>query len=219
MKNVHADGMRWIEPKLSRIAAKEDAASSFSSEWMAEVDKLVRALGPTIQPSFDALARAVEKNSAVALRALGLDIRGQLGPQIDHFRDWNMRLMVNAGRDYASDVASVLDDPDTWGLRIEEIASLIQDRADVAESHAELIARDQSSKLNGSINSFRQQHAGVDSYEWSTSLDERVRETHAANEGKVFAWSSPPVETGAPTEDVQCRCVAIPVIPELDEDS
>lgn len=46
-------------------------------------------------------------------------------------------------------------------------------------------------------------------YIWRTARDERVRTAHAANEGRVFAWTDPP-ETGHPGEAHQCRCWAQP---------
>ncbi len=145
-------------------------------------------------------------------------MRGQLGPVLDHIRETNQRLITKAGRSFASDVAGVLDDPNNWGLRAAELAALLRERASVSTSRAELIARDQSAKTAGSINQFRQTNAGVRSYTWSGSLDERERETHLANEGQEFDWSSPPAETGHPTEDVNCRCIAIPVISDLEAD-
>lgn len=46
-------------------------------------------------------------------------------------------------------------------------------------------------------------------YTWRTAHDERVRPAHAANEGRVFAWSDPP-PTGHPGHDPNCRCTAEP---------
>jgi hypothetical protein len=46
-------------------------------------------------------------------------------------------------------------------------------------------------------------------YVWLTSGDEKVRPSHAANDGKIFYWSDPP-STGHPGEDINCRCVAVP---------
>ena len=54
---------------------------------------------------------------------------------------------------------------------------------------------------------------GIDQYVWSTALDERVRHTHAVNEGVVFRWDSPP-GTGHPGYEIQCRCVANAIIPK-----
>ena len=74
------------------------------------------------------------------------------------------------------------------------------------------ITRDQTQKLNSQLVELRQQQLGVTDYVWRTSEDERVRETHRDNNGKTFAWASPPPTTGPPGNDVQCRCSAEAVI-------
>lgn len=53
-------------------------------------------------------------------------------------------------------------------------------------------------------------------YIWRTTGDDKVRATHAANNGKIFTWNNPPA-TGHPGEDYGCRCVAEPYKPELYE--
>jgi len=78
-------------------------------------------------------------------------------------------------------------------------------------NRAELIARDQTMKLNGDLNHLRQTNLGIKKYIWRTSQDERVRDEHQALEGKVFKWSDPP-DVGHPGEDFQCRCTAEPII-------
>ena len=75
------------------------------------------------------------------------------------------------------------------------------------------LARDQTTKAVGGLTQIRQTELGISRYTWSTSRDDAVRETHSANEGWEFDWSSPPLLTGHPGDDIQCRCVAIPVIP------
>jgi SPP1 gp7 family putative phage head morphogenesis protein len=47
------------------------------------------------------------------------------------------------------------------------------------------------------------------SYVWRTREDEKVRPSHAANDGVIFAWDAPPT-TGHPGEDFGCRCTAEP---------
>lgn len=102
------------------------------------------------------------------------------------------------------------------GRRSSELAKDIEGRYSVTQSRAKLIARDQISKLNGQITEQRQTSVGVTRYMWSASGDERVRDTHRANDGQVFEWKRPPA-TGHPGQDYQCRCVAIPVFDEEDE--
>lgn len=107
---------------------------------------------------------------------------------------------------------------DGWyqGLRYEEIAKDILHTFDVSRSRARFIARDQISKINGTINRAQQEDAGVTRYMWSTSGDERVRPYHKKLDGKIFSWDDPPVvdangRRAHPSGDYQCRCVAIPV--------
>ncbi len=46
-------------------------------------------------------------------------------------------------------------------------------------------------------------------YIWHTRGDDKVRPSHAANNGKIFAWDNPPA-TGNPGEEYGCRCWAEP---------
>ena len=53
-------------------------------------------------------------------------------------------------------------------------------------------------------------------YVWRTRRDGRVRPSHAANDGKIFAWDNPP-PTGHPGYESGCRCVAMPYAPPVNE--
>lgn len=53
-------------------------------------------------------------------------------------------------------------------------------------------------------------------YIWRTRGDQNVRPEHARNNGKTFAWDSPP-DTGHPGEDFGCRCEAEPYYPAIAE--
>lgn len=75
------------------------------------------------------------------------------------------------------------------------------------------LTRDQTNKTIGQLSKIRQERVGITQYEWQTSQDERVRDSHNANSGQVFDWSSPPADTGHPGDDIQCRCVALPYLP------
>jgi len=97
---------------------------------------------------------------------------------------------------------------DTAGSMIKQIQGINKTTA----KRAKLIARDQSSKLNSALSQQRQQNLGVEEYVWKTSGDERVRENHKSKNGKTFRWDKPPKDTGHPGQDIQCRCVAQPII-------
>jgi len=100
------------------------------------------------------------------------------------------------------------------GESTKSISERLQERLDVSESRADFIARDQVAKFNGDMMQLRQTSIGIRKYQWSTSHDERVRDTHAANDGKIFEWNNPPA-TGNPGQDFNCRCVAIPYFEEI----
>jgi SPP1 gp7 family putative phage head morphogenesis protein len=53
-------------------------------------------------------------------------------------------------------------------------------------------------------------------YIWRTRGDNKVRASHTANNGKLFAWDNPP-PTGHPGEDYNCRCIAEPYAPGKSE--
>lgn len=109
------------------------------------------------------------------------------------------------------------------GKRAEAIAEEIFTQFGVTENRALLIAQDQVGKWFGSLQQLRQQEAGIEEYEWSTSGDERVRPSHRVLDGKTFKWTDPPVvasngRRAHPGGDVRCRCIAAPIIPGWEED-
>lgn len=96
------------------------------------------------------------------------------------------------------------------GERGASLTKIFEERLNVAQSRAKMIARDQSTKALGNVQKVRQQALGVSKYEWVTAGDERVRPSHAALNGKVFSWDAPPA-VGHPGADINCRCVAVAV--------
>lgn len=110
---------------------------------------------------------------------------------------------------------------ETRGAAVVDIADRIEGLFDMTRARAELIARDQTLKLNAQIHQSACGAAGIDEYVWSTSQDGSVRDEHEKLEGLRFRFTDPPVagkygEVGNPGELFQCRCVAIPWVPEID---
>lgn len=75
---------------------------------------------------------------------------------------------------------------------------------------ANLIARDQTQKVFSSLDTARGKDNGFYWYIWSASggdsPDNRVRDTHRENNGKIFHIDHAPKETGHPGFEVSCRC-------------
>ena len=122
-------------------------------------------------------------------------------------RSDNVQLIKSVQVDMLDDLRQVLEE--TEGLSIPDIENALLARGNVPLSRVNLIARDQTLKLNSGITQHRCQAAGLNRYTWSTSQDERVRPMHADLEGQVFSWDSPPVtndqgDRNSPGEDYQC---------------
>lgn len=199
---------------LARIASREDAKTIVHVQLDEKAKGLIPALRRASIPIFDRMAKGIKESNARGQRLMGVSYTDVgVMPLVATFREKNLQLIENAAGDFMDQLSEVLSDPEVHGLRVEEIAARIQERSDVSESRAELIARDQTLRLNRQVTGARQQSAGVSSFQWSTSQDERVRDTHAALEGRVFPWSSPPVEFN----DIQCRCVQLPMLPDSEE--
>ena len=96
-----------------------------------------------------------------------------------------------------------------------DLADVIEEVTGYEENRAVLIAVDQMGKLNGQITRYRQTHAGIEQFMWSTSKDGRVRPSHREREGKVYDWDDPP-DGEYPGEPIRCRCIAYPVF-DLDK--
>ena len=126
-------------------------------------------------------------------------------------------LIRNASQDFVKDLDDVLDDPQNIGARVENLRDQLIDRGHVSARRAELIARDQTYKLNAVVTRAHHEDAGASSYWWSTSLDARVWPAHEDLEGQAFQNMAPP-EPGNPGDDYNCRRGAIPVFDDDTED-
>lgn len=61
---------------------------------------------------------------------------------------------------------------------------------------------------SGSVGQTAEEHTTTH-YIWRTQEDGKVRQEHAANDGKIFEWDNPP-PTGNPGDAFGCRCWAEP---------
>lgn len=221
------DGLRPLMlQRLNALApeARQDAARSFPPPQL--LPKLFAYVRTHVGPAFDAMAKTVDEHSADAHELLGIvpaHVPG-IGGVIAQHREDLVRAVQQAAGKYSDELAELLEDDDLEGMRVEDLAKLLEERGDVAEGRARFLARDQTLKTNAAITQHRQRAAGITEYTWSTSRDEKVRPGHAKLEGERCSYDDPPVtddetgETNNPGEDWQCRCVPIPVIPAFEEE-
>lgn len=162
-------------------------------------------------------------------------------------QDWaqnQVSLITKATDDMRDAVARRVRDGVKHGKINREIESqIMQDLPGISKRRAQIIARDQASKLNSSLSEGRMKDAGLETYIWETAYDERVRglpggkypkalPSHWAMQGKICRWDDPTVYCNAkgewekrpancpyttPGTEILCRCVALPNWDELEE--
>jgi uncharacterized protein with gpF-like domain len=118
---------------------------------------------------------------------------------------------------------------DEHGFDQEKLLHTINKEFKIGGNRAKLIASDQTGKLISDLSQARQTKLGIPSYIWKTVDDMAVVGTpggkypigtkahndHFHRNGKEFFWSQPPPD-GHPGKAINCRCVALPVIPGFD---
>lgn len=226
---VHGRLQRVQRAILSVLGVRLDAEDElFDIEFLIgrldrltaeEIRRLLELDGYDQGLTKNALAVSAANASAVS-ELTGVKGLARFTPdRVASWRKENTDLIVSLCRDQVADLKSTILER-TQGLRVEEIRGLIQERFSVSESRADLIARDQTLKLNAQMTRENYKKANVNKYVWTTTRDERVRDEHAELDGQVFSFDDPP-EPGNPGEDFQCRCVAFPVFDdgegEIDE--
>lgn len=95
------------------------------------------------------------------------------------------------------------------GSSTKEIREQLIRQAGLGEVRAQFIAVDQAGSIHGQLVARRHKKMGVKKFEWITSGDERVRESHKALSGKICDYKNPP-NGKVPGQDYRCRCTAYP---------
>lgn len=230
------------------------AADAMPPDIAAKIRRIARSQVEKLAGPAEALAKKIANKSANQAdadiqkqmqEALGINVSLVRTPKVqaafNSFVKENVKLITSIPKDHADQVISKLSNLFTEGhaagYRWESLQSHVSDILDLTsktgEYRARLIARDQASKINASMNKARQQGIGLTKYTWSASLDERTRDQHAEAHGHIFSWDSDEAVDGSgvskplgvadgepcdPGDDIQCRCVAIPYF-EDEEDT
>ena len=169
------------------------------------------------------LGHADARTAAVIHQSVGVDIHsalsdhGKIASELRKYQQWNVSLIQSVPEEYLGKLGAAITEAWEQGRRWESIAGVLDDVGDVTESRIKVIARDQTAKMNSAFARVRMQDVGVTRYEWQTSGDERVRESHAEVDGQVFSFDEPgPVADDVdgspchPGESILSRCVALP---------
>ena len=212
-----------IRSGLAEAVASSEAIHAINSAH----NKASRAGVPNalIRKQFNGLAGYHKKALIQTFQAaLGIDMRPVLTEQItreflnDRIAE-NVRLIKTIPDKFHQGLlASLQDELEFEAFNEQRLSKLLTREYGISGYNVRRIARDQTTKTIGGLTEIRQKQAGIAGYIWRTSGDESVRPTHAAHNGKFFLWANPPVATGHPGNDIQCRCTAEPVVRKVDRE-
>jgi SPP1 gp7 family putative phage head morphogenesis protein len=150
---------------------------------------------------------------------LGIDIR-QVPPggtPVDSFIVENTKRIQSMVQSEIQVVSQIINENPT--LTRHQISEKIQARVPSTKAQAGRIARNEVLTLQGSLDEQRQKALGITKFMWNTMGDEKVRDSHAELDGKIFSWDDLPEIDGelvypkSPTVAcINCRCYASPVL-------
>lgn len=195
-------------------------------QMAAELERAVNGFG--LYGKLQAMSRLTRKLTIrewkrAVKSTLGIDLMddyytGELYRSLmEQWVDENLALIKTIPQDTLGDMRKIVLDAYKSGTPTTTVVQQIQHAYSVTRRHAQLLARDQISKLNGQITKQQQKDAGVNEYMWSIVEDGHVRAGHAKLNHKRFSWDDPPVvdeKTGRrchPGQDYQCRCSALAI--------
>jgi hypothetical protein len=118
-----------------------------------------------------------------------------------------------------------------FGSDFKKTKKRFKEIEEIADTHTGMVSRTQTSRILAEINTARYLKNGIKKYVWSSSEDGRTvgnpqglypvgnpeHEDHFHREGKIFRFDTPP-EDGPPGYPINCRCVALPVLEDKEEE-
>jgi SPP1 gp7 family putative phage head morphogenesis protein len=208
---------------------------------MARIEQAMRAYSAAIRPWASASAQrmiaevnrrnltawqqhttgmAAGIRATIASAPIGTEVQELLAQQVD--------LITSLPWDAARRVQEASLEAMATGARyperqaeIEQELSELNPQATEAwlRTRATLIARTETARAASVLTQARAEHIGSESYIWRTAGDARVRPSHRKLNGSSQQWSKPPLSDppdhhSHPGQIWNCRCVALPIVPE-----
>lgn len=235
VKQVKADISKEIMPLVRQLApeytqdavATTDAWSDLIMNAMSYLFSRWRSEGVNgganrIAGEF--VQSALKKSERDLKKSAGIDVFSGSKTMQDYLHasaQQNAQLIKSIPAKYLEEVQTLVMANMRSGMRPGYIEKALQEQFGVTQRRAKMIARDQTSKIQGELNRKQQQGAGFTHFRWLTSHDSRVRHDHDVFEHRVtkygkgvYLWSDLPLEKGVPVSPgspINCRCTAIPV--------
>jgi len=203
---------------VNPIRQDADPASYF--RLMSVIQAIRASVGASAEGAADGLRfigeevdeDATEATDKQLSRLFTIPIATAAGSQaaVDGFVAQNIGLIKSLTGTALDEVEQMVVQAMSGGTPTLRLAEAIEERFGVAWSRASLIARDQTAKLASQIAESRQLDYGITKAQWSTSGDARVRQKHAAFDGRIYLLATG-IDGIKPGEEFQCLSGNTPI--------
>lgn len=177
--------------------------------------------------SWQAAAQKSSQGRKVYL-AIQREMRGPVGDLMRGITSENARLIRSIPGEVREHIDTMIGEMQRQGARPETIAKEVRKQVPhLLRWKATLIARTESSKAATALTRARADDLGLRWYEWLTSEDQRVRQSHRKMDTVLVNWDDPPSPEALVHEKStlgsyhagdapNCRCVPAPIIDTAD---
>lgn len=128
---------------------------------------------------------------------------------LDAFTEEHCNLIKTVRQEHLDKIGFAIKRGLREGRLHKELTKDIRQVTDISKRRAQLIARNAPLQYSGALTKHHQMSAGIKSYVWQSSRDERVRESHRKLDGEIFDWNGAGPH---PRSEVNCRCDAVPFV-------
>lgn len=236
VKQVKADIAKEVMPLVRQLAPEytQDAVATtdaWSDLILSAMSRLMqkwqseRVSSGANRMAAEFVQSSLKKSERDLGKSAGIDVFSGSSVMQDYLKasaQQNAQLIKSIPAKYLEEVQTLVMANMRSGMRPGFIEKALKEQFGVTQRRAKVIARDQTSKIQGELAEKQQKSAGFEYFQWIDSDDSRVRHRHSEIANKVTAygkgiyrWDNLPLSADGkpikPGSDYQCRCIARPV--------
>lgn len=235
IEEMHRSTLHWIASAYRRredeIAVDASPARALGDELRRRATqwrKMFAAKAPDLAEHFidkiDRHALNAARQAVVSATGISVTVKDTLlsNTVMQATVQENVSLIKSIQADYASEVEGLVMRSVASGRDLKTLTDELEERYAITRRRAKLIANDQNNKATAQMARARQLSMGVTKARWMhTGGGKTRRPSHVHANGKVFDLAKGLFIDGKwtfPGEEINCGCVAAPIIPGVDDE-
>lgn len=214
-----------VDEQIVPLVKKDYDQTIITDSWTDSIPMVIEALRRKWDTILNAKRIAINFVEKAHNSRFGVDVYGRserMNNALKAAVSQNISLIKSIPESYFNQIENIVLGNMRQGMRSSYIQAELVKQFGIRERHARLIARDQTTKINGELTRVNQLDRGIEFFQWVTSRDERVRHSHVevaqrdVGYGKgIYKWDDLPIvdkQPAYPGSQIQCRCFAKPIL-------